>query len=461
MRIHRAVCYICILLIALSALGTFGCSVVSDDELVYSHPAPTDELYIPADEGDVFLAVAVSGGGSRSAVWSAAVLEELYRQVKLPDGRSIVDEIDYMSSVSGGSISSAYWCLNKPDVDTTHTAEYDAFFERFSADMCTNIQKEMLSRPREWTRLLLTDEQKGIVLMRELDRRFYYGRTFDDLYRREKAGVSPLLIINGTEMDSGAKFLFTTLPRSEVANRSLLGIDSGTTAGIMKSNIIYDPDVLKVRFCRDLGLSIGRMTVSRAVVASAGVPLLFGPIVLKDMPRSTPEREAYIHVNDGGISDTLGLETLIQLFMDRYNRPKKKRFSSGVILIIDANQHLDPEDSIFSIEGFGPAALIERSREIISYRGKNFTYLTIMFLQRDPRFKNIRFVYISPYLVDDPEIIDRVKKTPTRLKIKPENAENLRKAASIAVGEVKERILANFNGRDINDGQPTFGDMPH
>jgi hypothetical protein len=147
--------------------------------------------------------------------------------------------------------------------------------------------------------------------------------------------------------------------------------------------------------------------------------------------------------------------------MDRYNRPKKKRFSSGVILIIDANQHLDPEDSIFSIEGFGPAALIERSREIISYRGKNLTYLTIMFLQRDPRFKNIRFVYISPYLVDDPEIIARVKRTPTRLKIKPENAENLRKAATIAVGEVKDRILANFMGRDINDGQPTFGDIPH
>ncbi len=449
--------HFCALLITLLVLGTVGCSSFSDDELVYDQPAPADELYVPADEGDFFLAVAVSGGGSRSAVWSAAVLEELYRQVKLPNGRSITDEIDYISSVSGGSISSAYWCLNKPEADTTHTDEYDAFFGRFSADMCTNIQGEMLSRPREWSRLLLTDEQKGIVLMRELDDHFYYDRTFNDLYKREKAGVSPALIINGTEMDSGAKFLFTTLPRSEFTNRSLLSAYSGTTAGIMKSNIIFDPDVLKVRFAQDIGLSIGRMEVSRAVVASAGVPLLFGPVVLKDETRSTPEREAYIHVNDGGISDTLGLETLIQLFMDRYNRPKKKRFVRGLILIIDANQHLDPEDSIFSIKGFGPAALMERSREIISYRGKNLTYLTIMFLQQDPRFKDIRFVYISPYLVDDPEIIARMKKTPTRLKISPENTENLRLAASIAVGGVKDRILANFEGRDVNGGQPTFG----
>jgi hypothetical protein len=228
----------------------------------------------------------------------------------------------------------------------------------------------------------------------------------------------------------------------------------------MKSNIVYDPDVLGVKFCRDIGLSIGEMTVSRAVVASAGVPLVFGPVVLKDESRSTPEREAYIHVNDGGISDTLGLETLIQLFMDRYNRPKKKRFVRGVILIIDANQHLDPEDSIYSISGFGPTALIERSREIISYRGKNLTYLTIVFLQQDPRFKNIRFVYISPYMVGDPETIALVKKTPTRLKISPENAENLRSAARIVVAGVKDRILANYEGRDIMDEQPAFGPAP-
>jgi predicted acylesterase/phospholipase RssA len=448
------------LLISFPVLGAAGCSPFSDAEIVYDRPAPADGSYIPVDEGDFFLAVAVSGGGSRSAVWSAAVLEELYRQVKLPDGRSITDEIDYISSVSGGSISSAYWCLNKPETDTTHSAEYEAFFNRFRADICTNIQGEMLSRPREWFRLLLTDEQKGIILMRELDARFYSGRTFNDLYKREKAGSSPTLIINGTEMDSGAKFLFTTLPRSEFANRSLLSAYNGAATGITKSNIIYDPDVLKVRFSQDIGLSIGEMNVSRAVVASAGVPLLFGPVVLKDESRSTPEREAYIHVNDGGISDTLGLETLIQLFMDRYNRPKKKRFVRGLILIIDANQHLDPEDSIYSIRGFGPAALIERSREIISYRGKNLTYLTIMFLQQDPRFKDIRFVYISPYMVDNPEMIALVKKTPTRLKIKPENAANLRLAASIVVGDVKDRILANFEGKDIIDKQPTFGTTP-
>ncbi len=48
-------------------------------------------------------------------------MKELYKQVKLPDGRSITDEIDYISSVSGGSLSMAYYCLNKPNVDSSHT----------------------------------------------------------------------------------------------------------------------------------------------------------------------------------------------------------------------------------------------------------------------------------------------------------------------------------------------------
>ncbi len=405
------------------------------------------------------MAVAVSGGGSRSAVWSAAVLNELYRQVKLSDGRSITDEIDYISSVSGGSVSSAYWCLNKPAEDTTHTSTYDAFFERFLTDMSSNIQGEFFSRPREWFRLFLTDEEKGIAFMEELDGSFYSDRTFDDLYKREKSGASPTLIVNGTEMDSGAKFLFTTLPRSQFGNRSLLGAYGDAETGIMKSNIMYDPNVLGVTLCHDIGLSIGGMEVSRAVVASAGVPLLLGPVVLKNEPLSTPEREAYVHINDGGISDTLGLETLIQLFMDRYNRPKKRIFTRGLIIIIDANQHLDPEDSIYSVRGFGPAGLIERSREIISYRGKNFTYLTIMSLQQDRRFRDIRFVYISPYMVDDPEMIKRVKKTRTRFKIEPENAQNLREAAKIVVGKVRERILDNFEGKDYRDGKSDFGEL--
>ncbi len=447
--------FLCILFCGI-ALSIVGCGIRSNDDLVYSRPSPKENPYVPIDEGDFFLAVTVSGGGSRSAVWSAAVLKELYRQVKLPGNRSILDEIDYISCVSGGSFSSSYYCLNKPEQDTTHTEKYDEFFCRFLADMRSNVQGKIFDEPNEWYRIFISDEHKGIAFKNELDEHFLHGRTFDYLYKREESGASPTLIINGTEMDSGAKFLFTTFPPSAFTHRNLMGIVDGESTGIMKSNILYEEAVLGVKFCDDIGLSIGDMEVSRAVAASTSVPLVFGPIVLKDEVRSTADKPAYVHINDGGISDTLGLETVMQLFLDRFNRPKKKSFRGGLVLIIDANQHLDPEDSIYFVKGFGPFALVERSREIITYRGKNLAYLTIMLLQQDPRYRDIRFVYLSPYMTDNTRVINIVKKTPIRLKIKPEQADNLEYAAKLVVGAAKDRILANFNGKDVPTEEPAF-----
>src|SRR5438067_2452798 len=56
------------------------------------------------DDG-YFVGVAISGGGSRSANFSAACLFELQRL-------GILQHVDYVSSVSGGSITAAYYCLS-------------------------------------------------------------------------------------------------------------------------------------------------------------------------------------------------------------------------------------------------------------------------------------------------------------------------------------------------------------
>ncbi|MBK7464265.1 MAG: patatin-like phospholipase family protein [Betaproteobacteria bacterium] len=58
----------------------------------------------PPEEPDVFIGVAISGGGSRAAVFSNAVLERLEELGILPNVTAI-------SSVSGGSVSAAYYSL--------------------------------------------------------------------------------------------------------------------------------------------------------------------------------------------------------------------------------------------------------------------------------------------------------------------------------------------------------------
>ena len=437
-----------VLLPALLLIGS-GCALYRDAVIVYDLPATSVMSPAPRDEGDYLVAVAVSGGGSRAALWHAAVMKELYRQVKLSDGRGITDEIDYISSVSGGSLSSAYWCLKKPEVDTTHTNQYDAFFDRYLTDMRANIEAEMAGSPLTWYRYLISSEDKAIVLARTFDKLYFNHTTFGELADRERRGFSPVLIANGTYMDTGAKFLFTTLTRSDFEVRPELLSRRFKTTSLAKSDISFGGDVLNIVTADDIGISITDMEISRAAAASASVPLILGPVVLKDNKKSTPQDDVYVHVNDGGVNDNQGLVSLVELLYGRVEREGKK-FKGAMIIIVDANQYIDPSYTEGSVRAFSTIGMVERSFYICFYQGRAFTYLTIMnVLGSDPRFKDVTFVYLSPYLADDPVVSDTFTRTPTRFKITPEQADNLERAAGIVVEKVKGKIVENLRGNQV------------
>src|SRR5262249_9209405 len=62
---------------------------------------------------DLLLGVALSGGGSRAALFAEAGLEALAR-LRTADGGSVINKIDHISSVSGGSLSAIYYIEKKP-----------------------------------------------------------------------------------------------------------------------------------------------------------------------------------------------------------------------------------------------------------------------------------------------------------------------------------------------------------
>ncbi len=446
----KGVCKKIVLLLLLS-IPLISCSIIPDRFIIFKKPIiERDETFVATDDGDFFLAISVSGGGSRAAVWSSSVLSEIYRQVKLPDGRSILDEVDYISSVSGGSLSSAYYCMNKPTGDTTDTESFDTFFDTYTNDMRKNIEKEIVSiyKPWQWHRIFLRATDKGVILQKVIDDSFFNKSNFNDLYNRQRKGQCPTLIINGTVMDTGSKFLFTTLIRSNFTFETLSRTGSFEDTGIVRSNILLKRKDQGVTFTGDIGLSICEMRISKAVMASAGVPFLFGPVILKGKRGTTPKRSVYFHINDGGVADNLGLETVIQLMLQLFSEQGKK-YRGGLVIIIDAAHPIDPEDSTGSIKGFTSMGTLSRSLDIFDYRHKYFAFYNILLIQQDPAFENIRFVYVSPYLVDDPEIIKKVKAVGTRFMIEPDHAANLDEAAKIVVGNLRERILLNFEGKDI------------
>lgn len=69
--------------------------------------------------GDVVVGVALSGGGSRAAVFSAGGLEAPAKMSTGNDRRSLLEKVSYVSSVSGESLAAAYCAAHKPTHDVS------------------------------------------------------------------------------------------------------------------------------------------------------------------------------------------------------------------------------------------------------------------------------------------------------------------------------------------------------
>ena len=74
-----------------------------------------DQLDQGNNSDDLFVIVTFSGGGTRAAALSYGVLEALRdTKIDLGDGRiSLLQEVDVISSVSGGSFPAAYYALKR------------------------------------------------------------------------------------------------------------------------------------------------------------------------------------------------------------------------------------------------------------------------------------------------------------------------------------------------------------
>ena len=110
-----------------------GCA--SSAPLMLSRVGPGTTCITPAPEAELLIGIALSGGGSRAAVFGAAGLEALGR-LRAPGGGSLLEETRYLSSVSGGSVAAAYYASHKPPKEIPvltpqgdYTSEYQAFFK--------------------------------------------------------------------------------------------------------------------------------------------------------------------------------------------------------------------------------------------------------------------------------------------------------------------------------------------
>lgn len=250
-----------------------------------------------------FVLLAFSGGGTRAAAFSFGLMEELKRVVyTAKDGttRNFLDDVEIISSVSGGSFTSAYYALYPEEF-------YETFPEKF---LYRNIEGELIARlvnPYNLIRLASPDFSR-IDMAEELYRDTIFGKkTFGDLIQNKEKKV-PFLVLNATDISITHRFEFTQDQFDLV--------------------------------CSDLS----DVYVARAVAASSNFPVAFAPLTINayksekacgplpqwiglalagktydrrynDAVASKSYREPdaqFVHLLDGGLADNLGLRGPLQ-----------------------------------------------------------------------------------------------------------------------------------------------------
>ena len=249
---------------------------------------------LPHDDDGYFIGVAISGGGSRSANFSASCLFQLQRI-------GLLQHVDYMSSVSGGSLTAAYYCLSGTEWNPGNVQK--RLSHSFASDIIVNTFMP-------WTLFAFTftdwdrSDLLAVALRDALFTRDGKAMTFADL-RADR----PRLLINATDLQSGRRFVF--------------------------SNESFD----------ELNSDLGKYPIHYAVAASASFPVVFHQVTLQDY--STVFKQ-YRHLIDGGVSDNLGVETLLETYQAQTESARRlgqaNPYPHGAILIvIDARTHFDAQ----------------------------------------------------------------------------------------------------------------------
>ena len=259
--------------------------------------------------GELGIMLAFSGGGTRAAALAYGVLEAL-AEVRIP-GESVfsstqtkathrlLDEVDAITSVSGGSFTATYYGLHG---DRT----FKDFRKRF---LYRNVQRGLKLNwlnPFNFLRTLSPYFGRSDMAAEYYDRILFDGKTLGDM----RSQSTPYIMIQATDALNGYHFPFTPY---------------------MFALICSDYDTFPV---------------SRAVAASAAFPGPFTPIVLRNhagkckfaqegwvqnvmekqdatdrnfrlakklSTYANPEKKPYIYLLDGGVADNLGLRLALEI----------------------------------------------------------------------------------------------------------------------------------------------------
>ena len=282
---------------------------------------------------DLLVVLAMSGGGTRAAALGYGVLEELRRTEVTVSGvkRRLLDEVDVISAVSGGTFPAVYYALRG-----------EKTFEEFETKVLSrNFETELVWRiltPTNWFRLPSGTFGKSDLFAELYDETVFDHATFADL----KKGKGPLVIINGTDISIGARFCVYARPVRRHLRRSFEG-DAGAGRRHLDgacrrcsrpspSRTVAGPAAMKAPAWQ---------AAAEAAARESGTP---GRALLRAraLQSYTDPARPFVHVFDGGLSENLGLAEVIRAFEiekvdpDEMVFPELRRARKIVVIAVNA-----------------------------------------------------------------------------------------------------------------------------
>ncbi len=399
-----------------------------------------------AGTSDMMVILMFSGGGTRAAALGYGVLEELERQKIWLNGKEtrLINQIDLVYGVSGGSVLATYFSLHGADT-------IPSFEQRF---LKQNFQRQVAKQVFSFAnmpRLSSPEFGRGDLLQEQFESSLFRNATFGDLAARRKG---PFAVISATDMSQGRRLDFTQ------------------------------------EYFDAMCLNLSDLPLARAVAASSSVPLLFAPITLNnnggncgytlpvqirqaaeqaaadhDQLQSQTRRELsssfkvyenperrYIHLLDGGLTDNLGMRSLLdnaEVYSDNsvYRQFSEGKVNKVVIINVNAqNQIATDIDKSAAVPGVGEVlnAIINIPIDQYSQESLRRFRAFVDYWNEQARARTgghkVNMFFVSLNLRDLPEsqLRENTLNTPTSFYLPHYRVDDLKQAARVLMRQSNE-----------------------
>lgn len=280
---------------------------------------------IPSSDDGLVIGLSFSGGGTRAAAFAYGVLDGLRTQSASNRARPLLDNVKFISGVSGGSVTAAYYGLF-----------HDRIFEDFEQNfLYANAESDLRTSfgPGVIQAALSGGINDQTRFPKWLQKNLFGDATVNDLLER-----TPRIVLNASDIYNRVPFTFTFQTFNAICSDPSSVLVADAVAASSAVPIAFVPIVMKV-YKENCTNPLPSWASVAASSQGAGAKIQATAWAWKKY-RDDPEVN-FLKLADGGITDNLGLSSL-SVFLESLSGPQKlvdlARIRRLVVLVVDAGQ---------------------------------------------------------------------------------------------------------------------------